>query len=63
MAGAPQGPVYQVTVLETSEFEESPNPEEEMQVIYLETRLFGSNHFRDQYYFYIEYCSKRAHRV
>lgn len=32
MAGAPQGPVYQVVVLETREFEPSPNPEEEMQV-------------------------------
>ena len=33
MAGAPQGPVYQVAVLETKEFEPSPNPDEEMKVL------------------------------
>lgn len=32
MAGAPQGPVYQVAVMETKEFEASPNPDEEMKV-------------------------------
>lgn len=33
MAGAPQGPVYQVSVLETAEFEPSPNPAEEMRAV------------------------------
>ncbi|CAM9906269.1 unnamed protein product, partial [Hapterophycus canaliculatus] len=33
MAGAPQGPVYQVSVLETAEFEPSPNPLEEMRAV------------------------------
>lgn len=33
MAGAPQGPVYQVAVLETGEFEPSPNVDEEMQAV------------------------------
>ncbi|CAM9682180.1 unnamed protein product, partial [Discosporangium mesarthrocarpum] len=33
MAGAPQGPVYQVTVLSTDQFEPSPNPEQEMQAV------------------------------
>lgn len=33
MAGAPQGPVYQVAVLETGDFEPSPNPDEEMQAV------------------------------
>ncbi|CAM9927363.1 unnamed protein product [Ectocarpus fasciculatus] len=33
MAGAPQGPVYQVAVLETGDFEPSPNPHEEMQAV------------------------------
>lgn len=33
MAGAPQGPVYQVAVLETGEFEPSPNAEEEMRAV------------------------------
>lgn len=32
MAGAPQGPVYQVAVMETRQFEASPTPAEEMQV-------------------------------
>ena len=32
MAGAPQGPVYQVQVLDAGDFQRSPNPEEEMQV-------------------------------
>lgn len=34
MPGAPQGPVYQVAVLETDDFEPSPNPDDEMQVRY-----------------------------
>lgn len=33
MAGAPQGPVYQVAVLETGEFEPSPNADEEMRAV------------------------------
>eukprot|EP00904_Undaria_pinnatifida_P008262 jgi/Undpi1/4566/HiC_scaffold_18.g07920.m1 len=33
MAGAPQGPVYQVAVMETKEFEASPNPDEEMKAV------------------------------
>lgn len=33
MAGAPQGPVYQVAVLETREFDPSPNAEEEMRLV------------------------------
>eukprot|EP00752_Nemacystus_decipiens_P003701 g3410.t1 len=33
MAGAPQGPVYQVAVLETGEFEPSPNAGEEMRAV------------------------------
>lgn len=33
MAGAPQGPVYQVAVLETGEFEPSPSAEEEMRAV------------------------------
>lgn len=47
MAGAPQGPVYQVAVLETGDFEPSPHAEEEMRAV--RTASGGGGDWADLY--------------